>query len=331
MIPHVLVRLVSVISVILLPSFSLATTVVPLKQQKIEHVIYLTLDGVRWQDVFFDHRALPIFWEKHAAHGSPYGKPNTSSVIEVASIPTSLPSYQSQMSGSVQPCFSNNCGRIRVETFPERLVLSGFKKKEVATFSSWVTIWDAVEHQVGTTYVSAGNMPVYDPDTHVADPTMAMLNKKQRDLMPTKDDRLDIYTFAQALHYLEAYRPRFLWIALGDADLAAHVRSRALYYLALSFYDNMIDQLFTRLKQLGIEDKTMVVLTTDHGRGNGPNWSEHGPQFPESKKTWGFVFNGQLVPTAHFDGFDYYSTLSVRPTIESTFGITAPQILEKSA
>src|SRR5947207_1663419 len=71
---------------------------------KIKHVIYVTLDGVRWQDVYQTHQYFPKLWKQHASKFTFYGLPNSNTTIEAASIPVSLPSYQSQMSGAIQPC-----------------------------------------------------------------------------------------------------------------------------------------------------------------------------------------------------------------------------------
>ena len=290
----------------------------------IKHVIYFTLDGVRWQDVFTTHAYFPQLWSKHTQHASIYGMPGTNSTMEVASIPVSLPSYQSQMAGSVQPgsCSDNECGRIKVETFPEALVRKhGFKKSDVATISSWEVTDDAVESIPDVTFTNDGTRPMYDPDTHAADAVMEALNKQQMDDYPGDDTRLDKYTFAQAMHYFEKYQPRYMWISFGDADEYAHAGDLDGYHGALLFSDQSLDQLFRLLQKMHLDKETMVVVTTDHGRGNGDRWTDHGEEFPESKQTWAFVFNGELVPVSKEGDVTHYSTLSVRPTIEKTFGV----------
>lgn len=285
--------------------------------KKISRVIYITLDGVRWQDIFLTHKYLKTFWSKYAKDMKVYGDPKTPINIEVASVPISLPSYQSQMSGEVQPCQDNNCGRITVETFPESLIHHfGFKKQDAVIFASWYEIAYASQHQLGTVFESSGNKPVYDPNTGCADVTMLFLNEEQNKYTPDLLDRFDIYTFAQAMHYLEIYQPRFLWLSLTDADLAAHLGSKPLYRSVLNLYDRMLDIFFTNLETLNLADETMVIITTDHGRGNGKHWTDHGPKFPESKRTWAFVKNGSL---AVIDSPNHYSTLTIRPTIEGIF------------
>lgn len=309
-----------ILSALILLSFTFNAFAAAKEESTHARVIYVTLDGVRWQDVFTDHRYFPRLWQKYAKAGTFYGAPGSDTRIEVASVPISMPSYQSQMSGSIQPCTGNGCGRILVETVAENLVHTlGLDRKDVATFASWAPISLAVEHTYGTTYANTGKLPVYDPLTGRADSTMVELNQKQF-LDPTDETyRHDKFTFAQALHYLKTFQPRFLWIAMGDADSYAHEGNILNYHLALATYDEMLDTLFSTLKELNLDKDTLVIVTTDHGRGDGIHWTDHGPNYPESKRTWAFVMNGTLVPTQS-DGKSF-STLSIRPTIERAFKI----------
>src|SRR3990167_7016960 len=242
---------------------SLAFAIVPqkLNAHKITRVIYITFDGTRWQDVFNEHPYFPKLWNDYAKYLNFYGAPNSNTTMETASIPVSLPSYQAQMAGFVQPCAGNECGRISVETVAEGIVHRlGVSKKEVAIFASWSGIGFASESILDTTYTNAGNVSVVDPDTQQADPVMTDLNQKQI-LDHIGPDRFDKYTFPQALHYLEKYQPRFLWISFNDADDLAHEGDLQGYHHILQFYDNALDTLFITLKKLHLDQETMVIVT----------------------------------------------------------------------
>lgn len=307
-------RVLFVLSLFMLSSTVLASS--------INRVIYITLDGVRWQDLYLTKDYFPLVWSKHAAHLKFYGAPNSGTASTVASIPISLPSYHSQTSGAVQACDGNECGRIAVETFLEALIRSQhWLKKDVATFSSWDKIELAVEHEEGTTFTNSGNKPVVDPESHEADSVMALINEQQDADQPGSGTRYDKYTFAQALHYFTRYQPRFLWISLNDADELAHEEQLEEYQHSLLAYDRYLDTLFTRLNDLDLDQQTMVIVTTDHGRGDGADWTSHGVEYPGSEHTWAFVLNGALVADREMDGVRYYSTLSIRPSVESVFRI----------
>lgn len=285
---------------------------------KIQHVIYVTLDGVRWQDIYKSQLYFSKFWDKYADKVTFYGLPNSNTTMEVASVPSSLPSYQSQMSGAIQPCRNNQCGYIQVQTLPETLISEyHFAKKDVAVFASWPEIAYAAEAKTGTIYSSVGNNPVIDPKTKRPDTTMAMFNHEQGVDHPNyKPNRYDKYTFSQALHYLEKYKPRFLWIALVNADDEAHFGNLDNYHQMLSYYDDALDGLFDTLKNIHMDKDTMVIVTTDHGRGNNENWTSHGVNYPESRQTWAIVMNGKLQPVGDDGEIVHYNTLSIRPAIE---------------
>ncbi|WP_162264080.1 alkaline phosphatase family protein [Legionella steigerwaltii] len=304
-----------------------ATTEIPPISGKINRVIYITLDGVRWQDVYQNHKHFPKFWEKHASKVIFYGDPLGNIPMYTASVPTSLPSYQSQMAGAVQSCADNNCGRIKVETLPERIIRQlHLSKKEVVIFSSWPEIGYATEHVVGTTFSNNGKEFVYNPDNLKPDQVMNELNQKQGDDHPKGKNRYDRYTFAQAWHYFVTYEPLFLWISLDDADEAAHADDLKAYHQALDYYDEVLDKILSYLQTKKIEKQTLVIITTDHGRGDHSNWVNHGPEYPESKKIWAFVMNGQLVPVSQDEEKKRYSLLSIRPTIEKALGMVDPVV-----
>lgn len=307
-------RLICMIIFLIWPILSIANPSDAHKSNK-KNVIYITLDGVRWQDFFLDQSHFKKFWEKYADRAILYGAPDSNTRMQVASVPVSLPSYQSQMSGAVQACRDNSCGRIIVETFPEKLKHQlNLQKKELAAFGSWYSIAESVEHIEGTIVVNTGNNPMIDPVTGVPDEKMLEINTQQ--LLDYTDDeytRYDKYTVAHAMHYLDKYKPRFLWIALNDADEYAHGGNLVGYHATLAYYDDFLDQLFTQLQLYHIENETLVIVTTDHGRND--DWTGHGD--PESKQTWAFVLNGQLMPISNHDGIIEYSTLSIRPTIEA--------------
>jgi predicted AlkP superfamily pyrophosphatase or phosphodiesterase len=298
------------------------TTTIGSTHSKITHVIYITIDGSRWQDIFNDHSYFQKTWMKHAKHAIFYGAPDGETTMEVASIPISLPSYQSQMGGAVQSCGGNECGRIQQVTLLENIMHQlHVDKKEVAVFASWNEIALASESVLDTVYVNAGNAPANDPITEHPDEVMLRLNRAQDRDNPGGGDRYDTYTFAHAFHYLKKYQPRFLWISLNDTDEMAHENNLPKYHEALVFADDAIDQVITTLKQLHLMKETLVIVTTDHGRGDGEYWTTHGIEHPESKRTWAFVINGELTSTSKDNNFTHYSTLSIRPTIEAALGL----------
>jgi arylsulfatase A-like enzyme len=110
-------------------------------------------------------------------------------------------------------------------------------------------------------------------------------------------------------------------MAFNDADEYAHQNDRVKYENTLRFYDDALHSLLLSLKKLHLDKKTLVIITTDHGRGNGSRWTDHGPDIPESKQTFAFVVNGQLEKISEHGGVSYYNTLSIRPTVEKALAL----------
>ncbi len=306
------------------------------------NVILFMVDGVRWQEFFHGADPLvdPTMKEPHIFKYL-FSRPKRDSFISgdrrngIESVISnrqmiSLPAYQSIMAGKTVACRTNSCGRIETETFPERIQRElNLKKTEVATLASWPMISSAVEHQKGRTFVNTGIQPILEG---IIDSNTTALNKKQTETLPSwSDARQDEFTFAQALNYLKNNRPRFLFISLNDSDEWAHSGDYAKYISTLKGYDEKLKILFDTLEHMGdYGQSTSVIFTTDHGRGDGENWKNHGAHYPESKYIWLYGRNpklGQSVRKAE-PPYTGYTHLDIRPTIEKLMGLT-PQRCDK--
>jgi hypothetical protein len=232
-----------------------------------------------------------------------------------------------KQAGVTQPGRDNHSGRIQVQTLQERLISElGLSHHEVATFASWETMHNAVQHMEGAHFVNAGIEHYKDPhhrhhpqhgdaldgathlDAHdawlksIGDSVRKMLNRVMME--KTIDDlnaeqhatpppwhhaRYDKFTFAFALRYLVRYKPRFMFIGLNDSDDTAHLGDYEGYINALRNYDHWLHLLVQTLNELGVYGRnTTIIITTDHGRGEGDQWVDHGGEFSmgEAKPVW---------------------------------------------
>ena len=310
-----------------------------------QNVILITLDGVRWQEFFhgtdpsvsktqtqtelFSH-----FWKTIAPQGVAFGDCDAQNSMVVANpVFRSLPAYHSILSGGPQDCRDNDCGRIRVETLQERLVRElHFSSQEVATIASWEKIKLSSEQKVGTTFVNAGMTPLIDEQT---EPELDRLNQQQQsDPPPWSESRLDQYTFAQGLRYLVVHRPRFLYLSFVDTDEWGHLGNYNEYVRAIKKYDEWFLKLVNTLNGMGDYGKsTTILITTDHGRGEGDHWlygwRRHGPEIPAARFVWFFGLSpatraryakGEGNPILHSAPAPY-THADIRPTIETIFGL----------
>ena len=207
----------------------------------------------------------------------------------------SLPAYQEMMVGGAVECGSNLCGPVAQPTLLDRLVSLGWSRR-LAVVASWGTLAHAT---------SARPMPFVNAGLHSGELRP-----------PWGDARKDEDTWSRAMAALDA-RPRFLWISLNDADEWGHRGSRDSYVAQLKRYDSWLDALVTRLAQMqDYGERTTVVCTTDHGRGDGADWVEHG-NIPAARRAFAFALGpGAATLPAH--AADHRALRSV---LESLLGL----------
>ncbi len=281
-------------------------------------VVLVTLDGVRWQELFLGEDPVlvrepkPIFerfWAELAPRGRVYGDPTRGEDMRVAtSTNASLPAYMSIYGEVPQGCITNGCGRIGVMTLADRLHDElGLAREEVQVIASWDKLKLAVSSRDDVAAVQAGEVHA---EGEGGQPEQAAIAEGY------EFDRLPVLAARQAL----AKGPRFLHLGLWDSDRYGHQGDYARYLNVLRAYDRLLVELAAAL-----DDNTALVVTTDHGRGLADQWGEHGPQLPASARVWAFVLPPRasrftLEPGAarRFDHHD------VRYTVETLFGLGTP-------
>lgn len=321
-------------------ALALAVTLVlsPFARADEGNVILLMLDGVRWQEVFYgadkdlangeQGPAFPRLWSELVPHGIIYGDRNKGEMMLTSnSSYLSLPGYQSVFAGWPQPCNSNSCGRVGVETLQERLAREyRVGLGSAATVASWEQIPNAVEHVEGSTFVNAARTKLSDGTN---DEIFDRINDAQaQDPPPWEGSRWDKYTWAHSMRYLEKHRPRFMFISLNDSDEWGHKGNYAAYFKTLRQYDQWISELVSRLAMMGeYGSNTTVIITTDHGRGGGSSWKFHGWFWPSSKYIWMFAIGPRVHRRAELSDVRYTHS-DIRPTIEALLGLRPFQCRE---
>ncbi len=266
------------------------------------NVILITMDGVRWDEMFLGsdpvisgqprENLFPNLLGPLSLEGRLYGD-EISSVVEVEN-PTnvSLPGYENIFLGHPNGCKGNWCPRVAEETIADKIRKDlKLKRKEIAAFTSWGRIRRAVFQIPVGSVRSFGNSLIPLNDSFYQD-----INRKQLSDLPPWGfkglpiARWDKYTFDAGFHYLQTEKPRFLYIGLLDSDESAHAGNYPLYLQSLRDFDSRLMAIVEFLKsnpEYG--DNTLLIVTTDHGRGDGSNWTSHGADHPASKRMWMYV------------------------------------------
>ena len=328
------------------PSPVLNAPSAPTSRDRTDNVIVVTIDGVRWQDVFggvdpgmaamaslsttevVDAEALMpnlyAFARAGAVSGAPgHGKPMMASGPNYVS----LPGYLEIFSGSTAvECRSNGC-----EPTAKRTVLDrardelGASERDVALIASWEKIAFAATSAPERIVVSAGRHGGATRDKLRFDGRLSAALDAAADSSPVPghdDYRADAYTAALALRYLEVAKPRVMAVGLGDTDEYAHAGDYASYLGALRQADRFLGDLRVSLARMGTYGaNTTVVVTCDHGRSSGFN--DHGWDSPESGRVWMVISGGAVPALGYVDDGGAESLADLAPTLEALLGMSS--------
>lgn len=334
-----------------------------------DHVILVTLDGARTEEIFggldaavlkstlgekarledqpvykrfwaADPEArraklMPFFWNtlmRH--HGSVAGNRALGSRVELANRRRfSYPGYGEMMLGRPLDAeiTSND-----LKPSPRTTVLEfaarqlGLTRDQVALYASWDVFNGIGEREPGTVTINAG----YESLAAAGDGPLARLSAAQFET-PTPWDsvRHDHYTFRLAMAHLETHRPRVLYLALGETDDWAH---DARYDRVLEAYartDRYLAELWHWVEsQPDFKGRTHVLLTTDHGRGHTPgDWRDHGEAVVGAEMTWMAFVSPTMDRRGEWRGHDTIRTAQVAGTLLSWLGLDARQYASDAA
>ena len=244
-------------------------------------VILITLDGVRWQEIYngsdrfrdngehlTPQQLVPNLYNSFVSQGMAFGK--SSKMIASGPNHISLPGYLEIVRGHPSTdCQTNYCNPIIDRSF-----FAPFNRS--AVFSSWNTIHKTL------------------PNTSIIYTDIGI------------NYRLDFLTQLSAISYLETHEGTdFLWVSLGDTDEFAHRNSYADYIQSLKNADNFIGYLVSNYPG------SDFVITTDHGRSI--DFKDHGSD-KGSEMVW-LMMKGPDVPYMGMVKAKPISLSNVYPTI----------------
>jgi hypothetical protein len=317
-----------VLTIVLAAGLSLAAFQQP-GTARVENVLVVTMDGLRWQEVFSGltadlltkegggvadgadsqsrfggatpserrEKLMPFLWTVVAKQGQIFGDPAGPSVARVTNgLRFSYPGYNELLSGFPDSRIDSNDKKLNPNvTVLEWLNRQAAFKGKVAAFGSWELLpWILNEQRSGIPSNGEGP-PVAKP----VDERQRALNDFAADLAPYwGSTRFDAPTGFGALEYLKTHRPRVLYVMLGETDEWAHGRKYDLYLDAAWRNDRFVRRLWETAQALPqYANRTAMIVSTDHGRGDQPkDWTGHGRDVPVSDRIWIGVM-GPNVPS----------------------------------
>ncbi len=285
-----------------------------------ENVIVVTLDGYRWQEFFGgvdvelinkqfggvrdvndlkkrywrgtseEGRAaiMPFFWNTIAKDGQIFGDPTKKARTKLTNgLKFSYPGYSEIFCGFADPTINSNAKKPN----PNLSVLEFLNdkpafNKRVAAFCTWDVFPSIFRSERNGILVHTAFKPIMDnPLTDRQRAANAML-----DTLPRYwgDNVFDAVTMEFAREHLIRHKPRVLYIGLGETDEWGHGRRYDLYLDAANKSDRYLAELWQTLQKMPqYQDKTTLMVTTDHGRGDTRvNWTDHGKNVPTAEFIW---------------------------------------------
>jgi hypothetical protein len=316
------------------------------------NVIVVTSDGLRWQEVFSGadpglmtpvegvrkpedlksvywretpaerrETLLPFLWGTVAKKGQIHGNRWRGSSVRVTNGKNfSYPGYNELLTGFADARIDSNDKRPN----PNATVLEWLTRRSpfegrVAAFCSWGCFpWILNRERCGF-LVNAGWEPA---DGRPVAESAALGAEAGREIPgPWDDVRFDVLTFQAALEHLVRKKPRVLYVALGETDEWAHLGRYDEYLAAAHRADGFVRRLWeTAESQPEYRGRTSLVFTTDHGRGDGHAWRDHGAKVPGAENIW-FAFLGpRTAPLGEQSGREPLTQSQVAATVAALVG-----------
>lgn len=293
------------------------------------NVVLIVTDGLRWQEVFSGaERALigpaggvgdtttllrefwresaeerrtallPFFWNTIAKEGQILGNPSKKSAGTVTNgLKFSYPGYNEMILGAADSRInSNSYGPNPNITVFEWLNGKETYKGRVAVLATWGAFRDIFNAQRSGVDVRAGWTPPFPSPRGERQPLINDLFRTTTRLWG--DNAFDVLTHQTLLEYVRTVTPRVLFVGYGETDEWAHAGRYDLTLRTARQVDAFIAELWTTMQSMpAYRGTTTFIITTDHGRGDGPvNWKRHGEDVVGAEAIWMAILGPDTAP-----------------------------------
>ncbi len=140
----------------------------------------------------------------------------------------------------------------------------------------------------------------------------------------TGGTRLDGMTFHFTMEYLKKNNPKVLFLSFDETDHFAHEGEYDHYLASAHYTDGFIKSLWDWLQtQRQYKDKTSIIITTDHGRGdtNGEDWRHHGSKVLGADQIWIALMGPDTQPLGEIKAAGQLYQDQVAKTLAALLGI----------
>lgn len=334
------------------------TASVKAQNHKTENIILITLDGLRWQEVFKGADSLmvddtgmietpgsllkdfwnkdplqrremlmPFFWSTLAKEGQIYGNRAYGNKVDNSNkMWFSYPGYNEVLSGFAddERITSNSKINNPNVTFLEYLNQKPAYKGKVLAFGSWDVFPYIVNEERSGVPVNAG-FDIAEGDNLSSEELLT--NKMQSEIRgPWGGVRLDVFTQNYAMAALKNKKPKVLYISYGETDDWAHENHYDQYIWSAKQTDAYIKEIWDFVQSdPQYKDKTTMIVTTDHGRGiTKTSWRDHGSSVPEGGEIWLAAIGPDTPASGEMKSTGEWQSAMVARTIFKLLGMEYP-------
>lgn len=326
---------------------------------KTENIILITLDGLRWQEVFtgadsllvddtgmiarpgsllndfWDHdplkrrvKLMPFVWNTIAQEGQIYGNRAYKNHVNLSnSMWFSYPGYSEVLTGFAddERIRSNDKINNPNVTFLEYLNQLLEYKGKVMAFTSWdVFPYIINEKRSGVPVNAAFDVPAGD-DLSVEE---KLTNKLLQEIRgPWGSVRLDAFTQSYVMSALKYRKPKVMYISYGETDDWAHENKYDEYLWSAKQTDTYIKEIWDYVQSDPLyKDKTTLIITTDHGRGvSKTSWRGHGSSIPDADQIWMLAIGPDTPAKGEMKQAGEWGSAMIARTIYALLGMEYPE------
>jgi hypothetical protein len=332
----------------------LATSTAGVAETQTRNVLFISLDGMRWQEVFrgadaaimnkeyggvpeaaklYDtfwaetpevrrEKLMPFFWRTIAREGQLYGNRDAGSLGDVTNTRwISYPGYSEFLTGHADPGITTN----KPIPNPNVTVLEwlnsrpGFAGKVFA-----VNAWQVLPQILNA---ERSKIPMWTPGLPTAPGVVSQRILEMEKLIadipqPWVDEHYDAFVYQAAVDVLEHHHPRVLYVNFGETDEWAHARRYDYYLETARREDRWIRELWEKMQAIDqYRGCTTLIVTTDHGRGVDPeDWTSHNDKIPNCSQWWTAILGPDTPPLGERKNCAAVTQSQIAATIAAVLG-----------
>lgn len=321
-------------------------------------VVLITLDGLRWQELFTGadeklisekkyvknpdelkealwrntpeerrEALMPFFWKEVTKMGQLHGNRNQGSDVNLTNTMWfSYPGYNEILSGVADDkrIKSNDKFNNPNTTVLEKINNLSKYKGKVAAFGSWDVFPFIINEERSGIPVNAGFEEAKGNDIS---PRETFLNELQSKVpTPWGSVRFDAFTSNYTVEYMKREHPELVYISYGETDDFAHDGNYQAYLKSAHATDGLIKELYNFTQNDPFyKDNTIFIISTDHGRGTEPldTWRSHGSKIKGADQVWLVVFGNGVQVLGEVKSKEQLYSNQIAPTVLQLFDASA--------